>query len=299
MAKEKSKSHGKTGARLLAFLVTLALVAALLPVAEIPATAAENGASPPQYCETTEELKEKIAEYLSLRTASFELTCPPALEREWNSPVSLFKEAEKQCEDNIRWGRGQMNVNWITKDGKLTLSYTVAYYTTAGKDASARKYATELVKWLDIGNLSEHGKVDAICKYVNDNLGYDKSLLSKTEYETFLLRKGTCMGLSLATKMFLSEAGIESKVITGASGLGRHMWLIAKIGDYWYVIDATNMDSASHLASTIDNGKYTADAEFKTESFKEAHPVKRRPHSSDKITSYAHISERQNPILIY
>ncbi|MDR1247072.1 MAG: transglutaminase-like domain-containing protein [Clostridiales Family XIII bacterium] len=276
MAKEKSKTQGKAGARLLAFLVTMALVAALLPVADIPATAAENGALLPQYCETTEELKEKIAEYLSLRTASFELTCPPELEREWGkSPLRLVDEAEKLCEDSIRWGRGKTHVEWYTDDGKVTINYTVTYHTTNGKDAAARKYATELVKWLDIGNLSERGKVDVICEYVNENLGYDSSKKSKTEYDTFVLREGTCMGLSLSTKMLLTEAGIESKVITGgAYGVSTHMWLIAKIDGYWYVIDATRLDSASHLAASIDAGKYIADAEFKTESFKEAHPVK-------------------------
>jgi hypothetical protein len=74
MAEEKSKIQRKASTRLLAFLVTMALVAALLPIADIPATAAENGAAPPQYCETTEELKEKIAEYLGKRTAGFEPT---------------------------------------------------------------------------------------------------------------------------------------------------------------------------------------------------------------------------------
>jgi transglutaminase/protease-like cytokinesis protein 3 len=256
----------------IAILILAALLALLAPIAAL-INAKADMAQPP-YCETTEELKEKIAEYLGKRTASFELTCPPALKSEWNSPVSLLQEAEKQCEDNIRWGRESMNAKWFTYDGKMTINYTVTYFTTPGKDASARKYAAELVKWLNIGDLSERGKVDAICKYVKDNLGYDRSLLSITEYDTFLLRKGTCLGLALATKMLLSEAGIESKAITGMYGAGKHMWLIAKIGDYWYVIDATNMDSASHLVSIIDNGKYTTDAEFKTESFKEAHPTK-------------------------
>jgi hypothetical protein len=47
MTKEKSKIQGKGSARLLALLMTMALVAALLPIAAIPAMAAEDSTLPP------------------------------------------------------------------------------------------------------------------------------------------------------------------------------------------------------------------------------------------------------------
>jgi hypothetical protein len=49
---------------------------------------------------------------------------------------------------------------------------------------------------------------------------------------------------------------------------------MVKIDEYWYRIDATKPYGKGYLEPAIDGGAYTANAEYKTEEFVKAHPVK-------------------------
>lgn len=84
---------------------------------------------------------------------------------------------------------------------------------------------------------------DKIIKFVNDTVvkhaEYDQTLQKKSAYNMVFDRTALCEGYASLTKMMLTYANIENKLISGKAGNENHMWNLVKYNDAWYHLDTT------------------------------------------------------------
>jgi hypothetical protein len=228
---------------------------------------------PTRWCTSAEEAENWIAENIKKQTKVFELSYPSDMSSKSMSLLTLLRNAEVKCEDYIRWGRGASKFTQKSFPNYILYRFSMTYLTTPVKDAAAFEYAANIVESLNISSKNTRAKVDAICNYAKKHLRYDYSLTIENAHDTFANGKGTCLGLTIAMQMMLTNAGVNSKAIGGILNNVSHIWLIVEIDGYWYRIEPSNV-SAGYLKSAIDGGTYTARAEFTTKEFLEAHPLK-------------------------
>ena len=86
--------------------------------------------------------------------------------------------------------------------------------------------------------------------------------------------KAVCEGYSRAFNLLLSRTGIESTLVSGTFGGGRHMWNAVRIDGKWYNVDVTTCDTEDELGYFLFNvtdsamkNAYKWDADFKLTEF--------------------------------
>lgn len=105
----------------------------------------------------------------------------------------------------------------------------------------------EIVSSAVTPGMTEYQKELALHDYIAKNTSYDyKNYMAKTEtaedhtaYGVLINKIGVCDGYSMAFKLLLKEAGIESSIVTGTINGGGHAWNIVKLDNEYYQVDVT------------------------------------------------------------
>ena len=89
-------------------------------------------------------------------------------------------------------------------------------------------------------NMTDSDKIRAINQYICKTLAYDTTLTNYSAYAGLLgNNKTVCQGYSLLAYRMLTEAGIETRIITGEAGGNAHAWNMVKVAGEWYHLDTT------------------------------------------------------------
>ena len=110
----------------------------------------------------------------------------------------------------------------------------------------------EVLASLELDSKTDYEKVEAICKYVCENVIYspdvvadeeagnsgfppDELLVYYSAYGALVLGEATCQGYSTLIYRMMLELGIDCRLIAGDN----HGWNIVKLGDLYYYLDTT------------------------------------------------------------
>lgn len=123
-----------------------------------------------------------------------------------------------------------------------TFTLTMTYYTDASQESMVDDQLKRVMPSLNLGSLSEEGKIRAIHDYICSNVTYDRAssaLIRHSAYSALVEGKAVCEGYSSLFYRMCLEAGIDCRIILGKADNEDHAWNIVKLGSYYYNIDVT------------------------------------------------------------
>lgn len=190
---------------------------------------------------------------------------------------------------------GNLQTQYTPSEGvyyhKITVS--LEYYTTKDQE---NQVDTKIDSVIDEFNFTsqttEKQKSDAIYEYITENVTYDYENLNTESYtlkfSTYAaLINGTavCQGYATLFYRLARECGLETRVVTGISNdpttseSQNHAWNIVKLGDYYYLVDATwdagknPLTYEFYLKNESDFYNHFAEDKFNSSDFLQKHPI--------------------------
>jgi transglutaminase/protease-like cytokinesis protein 3 len=132
------------------------------------------------------------------------------------------------------------NARWFfNNEDKASLTISAAYRTTPDQEKLLDSEIKAAMTSLNIRNATEYDKVKAIHDYIIGMVSYDQSLTRYTAYSAFTDKSTVCLGYAAAAYRMFTDAGIDSRIISGVGGTEEHVWNIVKVDGKWYNIDLT------------------------------------------------------------
>ncbi len=129
---------------------------------------------------------------------------------------------------------------------RYTFEFTLSYFTTYQEENKVGKKIDEILDDLEIKDMNDYEKAEAIYNYIVNNVTYDYSHLDNlnyrkqfTAYAALIEGTSVCQGYANLFYRMALEAGLECRLISGVAGNVGHAWNIVKLGDIYYNIDAT------------------------------------------------------------
>jgi len=132
-------------------------------------------------------------------------------------------------------------------DGMLTFRYSKDSSTILSHREMLESKVNEILAQIIRPDMTDYRKELAIHDYLVENCEYDMDAVngneikpeSFTAYGALCLGVAVCEGYAEAASILLNRAGVETKIITGASkGVG-HAWNLVKIDGEFYHLDIT------------------------------------------------------------
>jgi transglutaminase/protease-like cytokinesis protein 3 len=181
--------------------------------------------------------------------------------------------------------------SWSYYRGKATLTLSVVYRSTLKQEKTLDTKIDSVLKALDLDDATDYEKVKAIHDYIIKRVSYDQTYKKHTAYNALINKSSVCEGYALAAYRMFTDAGIESRIITGTANGGSHAWNIVKVDGKWYNIDLTWDDPIMNtgeqvlrydyfLKNTKEFEDHTRASEFNTKSFRKAYPIAENSYKS-------------------
>lgn len=172
------------------------------------------------------------------------------------------------------------------------IDLTVSWQESGQELKEVNRETKKILDSLKLDGKNTYQKAKAIHSYILDRVEYDHTLTHFTSYDALFGDGATCQGYMLLTYKLFTEAGIPCRCIDGA-GLSdgqqdSHGWNIAKLGNWWYYVDAT-WDDAGIPDLFFLKGEETFSPthipmdEFLTPEFLEAYPISQGDFDSEEM----------------
>ncbi len=169
-------------------------------------------------------------------------------------------------------------------DDPATLTLQVQYETTLSQERVVDSKVASILKSLNLSKATDYEKVKAIHDYIINLASYDMTYQRSTAYDILINKSAVCEGYALAAYRLFTDAGLETRIITGDGDGERHAWNIVKVNGEWYNIDLTWDDPVSSSGKQIlrytyflknerDFKLHNSDVEFKTKEFLSNYPI--------------------------
>lgn len=255
--------------RFLAFLLTLAFVCApLLPQkARAAETPARSGYKTLE--EAAEYIRKEMAAFKTEIKLKFQFDSPYAYSDgelwEYIKPVITQHTGVPDEGDYLYWTFQSVGYDFTDEfDGKthyVTVDYIVPEYNnTAQQEQELEEKLTQVMAELALEGKSDYEKIEAIYRYVCENVDYSDEVLGSgvdslypledmkvywSAYAALVLGETTCQGYSSLIYRMMLMAGIDCRLIAGDI----HGWNIVKLDGKYYYLDAT-------WDETVDDNEY-------------------------------------------
>ena len=230
---------------------------------------------------TTQNLKDEIGSKISI----FDMVL--ALDNTNTSKdgdyLSLLVDSLYQ---NWKWKTRTTTYKGITevKEFDHTLTVQIQYETTLAQEGVVDSKVTSILKKLNLTNATDYEKVKAIHDYIIKLASYDSSYQKSSAYDILINKTSVCEGYALSAYRLFTDAGLESRIVTGLGDGENHAWNIVKVNGAWYNIDLTWDDPITSSGAQIidydyflkndqDFIKHIRNEEFKTQEFLTAYPI--------------------------
>ncbi|MBQ6366659.1 MAG: leucine-rich repeat protein [Oscillospiraceae bacterium] len=155
----------------------------------------------------------------------------------------------------------------IGGDRYYDLMFKLAYYTNAEQENVVASLISDALAQMDLGDASktDYDRFLQIYEYIDDTVTYDYDTLNDNSYDLkytayAAISNGTavCQGYANLLYRMCLTVGIEARIVSGEVGGTGHAWNIVKVGNAFYVADATwddshgNYDYSNCLVSDAD-----------------------------------------------
>jgi transglutaminase/protease-like cytokinesis protein 3 len=180
--------------------------------------------------------------------------------------------------------------NWQYDNmGKASITITAKYRTTAKQEKLLDDEIRKVLNSLNLKNKTDYQKVKAIHDYIIKNVSYDQSLKKYSAYNALINKSAVCEGYAAAAYRMFLDSGIDSRIISGTTAGGAHIWNIVKVNGKWYNIDLTWDDPITSngkpslrydyfLKSDKAFRDHVRDSEYTTKEFLSAYPIAARDY---------------------
>ncbi len=183
----------------------------------------------------------------------------------------------------IRYSNGTVKIV-ESPDDPATLKLQIQYETTLSQEQAVDIRLAEILKNLNLSKATDYEKVKAIHDYIINLATYDMTYQASTVYDILVNKTAVCEGYTLAAYRLFTDAGLDTRIITGTGNGERHAWNIVKVNGKWYHIDLTWDDPVSASGKQIlrytyflkndrDFKLHDRDGEFKTREFLSNYPI--------------------------
>ncbi len=188
--------------------------------------------------------------------------------------------------DYLYWNSAGIEGSGIIKkntngDWLYTISLTLTYRSTAAQEAAIDEEIADLLSSTGaIGSQDlkdNYSKVSAIYNYELDYYEYVTGADNHSTYSAIINNETVCQGYATAFYRLSRTLGVNSRVIASTT----HGWNIAKIDDYYYLVDATWGDNPGYndvfFLKGSDNFPSTGDHEpkgaYTSANFRATYPI--------------------------
>lgn len=176
---------------------------------------------------------------------------------------------------------------------EASLVYQFKYNETKKQTDAVNRKVKLILKKMNLSEKSTGQKVKLIHDFIVNNTIYDITLTDYSAYNALIEKSSVCQGYALLTYKMLTEAGIETRIITGFGNGEPHAWNIVKVEDVWYNLDCTWDDPISNTGKQVliydyylkneeDFKNHKRDPEFKTKEFLKHHTIAENSYSKNK-----------------
>ena len=127
----------------------------------------------------------------------------------------------------------------------MEITYTLEYLTTPEQEAEADAALEALLTQWDLDGASDYEKVRTVYDWFCNNVTYDYDgveddrHISHSAYAALVKKHCVCQGYSSAMYRVLLTLGVDNRVLYGLSDGESHSWNLIRLGDLYYLADAT------------------------------------------------------------
>lgn len=249
----------KTYHRLFAILFALVLVCSplLSPRAEAAGTETKTGYM--AFDEAMEYIRKQLAEFKPTIKLKFQFDSPYAYSEgemwDFMKPYITQHTGVPDEGDYLYWTFQTVGYDFTDEFDGTTHYVTVeeitpTYNNTAKQEKELEAKLEQVMAELDLDRKTDYEKIEAIYRYVCENVDYSGEVLSGdsdpllppedmkiyySAYAALILGETTCQGYSSLIYRMMLMAGIDCRLIAGDN----HGWNIVKLDDKYYYLDAT------------------------------------------------------------
>ncbi len=248
-----------------------------------------------------EDVYQVIKDKLLTRNEKFTLQMSVKTMKEIGTNADLFdivaaiddKNTSKDA-DYLKLSVSSWSANWKWSNlgGTASLTFAARYKTTLEQEKKVDAKIQSVLKALYLKDATDYEKVKAIHDYLINRVSYDRTLKKHSAYHALIGKSAVCEGYTSAAYRMFTDAGLETRIITGMAGGGAHAWNIVKVEDEWYHIDLTWDDPITNTGEQIlrydyflkndkDFSDHIRDAEFRTNAFLKAYPIAANSYESN------------------
>ena len=198
--------------------------------------------------------------------------------------LSIDRKKNAKDGDYLRYSIKSWSAEARMVGRDTTLWIKAKYKTTQKEEKAVDKKVKSVLKALELEEASDYDKVKAIHDYIINRVSYDTKLTKASAYDALMDKSAVCEGYSMLAYRMFTEAGLESRIISGTGNGGPHAWNIVKVEGKWYNIDLTWDDPIRSdgkpmlvydyfLKSTKDFKGHKRDSAFTTDKFVKTYPI--------------------------
>ncbi len=215
----------------------------------------ELGASSDVVYTSIDEAAKYVRQQMVARNVSIVYKISNDLYEEYGSDVFsyIFDKATEHTEecsgqegDALIFGMSGYIMNFKFTSDVIEITLKVSYYTTAAQEEALTTAVNSAMSSLNLSGKSDYEKVEAIYKYICDNVDYDHEHLGDssyklqyTAYAALVNKTSVCQGYAVLFYRMCKEADVPVRVIFGYGDGNQHTWNIVKVGKYYYNVDCT------------------------------------------------------------
>ncbi len=205
--------------------------------------------------------------------------------------VMVNDKATSKDADYLQYSIKQwyMKTAWI-EGGDATVTLEIVYKCSNSEEKKLDRMIKTAMETLELAGKTDYEKVKEIHDYIINRVDYDTTLRRTSAYDALINKSAVCEGYAMAAYRMFTEAGLESRIITGTGNGVPHAWNIVKIEGKWYNVDLTWDDPLTHEGEAVltydyflKNDKefsdHKRDAVYRTDNFLKEYPISKISYS--------------------
>ncbi|MGX9133927.1 transglutaminase domain-containing protein [Rummeliibacillus sp. JY-2-4R] len=156
----------------------------------------------------------------------------------------MFKDVMKELSSTANYGYGNLNgySYYISSNmGYVQIKFKSFYLTNTKQEKMINQEVKKIVETNQLKKMSDFEKVYFVNGYLASHIAYSENATNggHTAYDALFDHKAVCQGYALAAYRILTEAGVETRYITGKVHDQNHAWNKVKLNGKWYNLDIT------------------------------------------------------------
>lgn len=192
---------------------------------------------------TESDIKQEVLK--NLDQVNLEFTIPTKIPVYKSKEVEkMFKNVMDELSSTANYGFGNLtgySYHISSEMGFIQIRVEAYYLTTPEQEKKMNDKVKRIVKENHLKKMTDFEKVYFVNKYIASHTEYSSNATDggHSAYAVLFDHKAVCQGYALAAYRILTEAGVETKYITGQVKDSNHAWNKVKVNGEWYNLDIT------------------------------------------------------------